>query len=56
VTVYRHDPARNFGGIDGHPLIIEVADLAARFVTLRLEEPGFFHLVQVEVYGDPAGH
>ncbi len=56
VTVHRHDPARNFGGIDGHPLIIEVVGLAARFVTLRLEEPGFFHLVQVEVYGDPAGH
>jgi hypothetical protein len=50
-TLYRHAPAPAFGGADGHPLRITLADpVELRFLRLQLTERQVLHLDQVEVY------
>lgn len=40
-----------FGGADGHPLVIR-AERSARFVKLWLNSRDYFHLDEVEIYGE----
>lgn len=40
-----------FGGKDGHPLVVSVAGIRARFVRLRLNITEYLHLDEVEVNG-----
>lgn len=48
-TVYSHDGSI-FGGIDGHPLSFVREGMEARYILLRLREPNFLHLDEVEIY------
>lgn len=47
---YQHN-GKVFGGVDGHPLKITLADKKARFVRLQLNENTYFHLDEVEIEG-----
>ena len=41
-----------FGGVDGHPLILKTKRVA-RLVRLSLASADYFHLDEVEIYGEP---
>jgi hypothetical protein len=43
-----------FGGADGHPLIVR-AGREARYVKLSLTTADYFHLDEIEIYGQPEG-
>jgi hypothetical protein len=49
-TAYRHNGSV-FGGKDGKPLVVSLNGETARHVRLRLNEPNWFHLDEVEVMG-----
>lgn len=53
-TVYRHDGSV-FGGHNGKPLKTALNGVQARHVRLQLSEANWFHLDEVEVYGQMAG-
>jgi hypothetical protein len=48
--VYAHN-GTPFGGADGKPLIVSLNNVVARYVRLQLTEENFFHLDEVEIYG-----
>lgn len=50
-TLYRNEARKPFGGVDGRPLALHCG-WDARYVRLSLLTRDFFHLDQVEIYGD----
>ncbi|EDZ92861.1 protein of unknown function DUF268 [Limnospira maxima CS-328] len=50
---YSNHQENPFGGIDGKPLKVNMQHQVARFVRLQLRENEYFHLDEVEIYGDP---
>lgn len=53
-TIFTRASPTSFGGIDGHPLLVELTDpILARFLRVRLNNSEFLHLDEVEVYGVP---
>ncbi|WP_318285998.1 discoidin domain-containing protein [Limnospira fusiformis] len=53
---YSNNPDNLFGGINGKPLIVDIAYKVARFVRLQLREIESLHLDEVEIYGVHALH
>ncbi|NTV95287.1 MAG: discoidin domain-containing protein, partial [Thiobacillus sp.] len=53
-TAFRHG-GTTFGGKDGNPLKVALAGAPARYVRLQLNEANWFHLDEVEVYGQMTG-
>lgn len=54
IEVYRREADEPFGGVDGNPLVFKPSiPIPGRFVRIRLLEPNYLHLDQVEVYGEP---
>jgi len=49
---YQHDGTLFLGHSDGKPLVISLPNLPARFVRLQLPGKSYFHLDEVEVYGE----
>lgn len=50
-VLYRHAANKDFGGTDGNPLVIELAEpVEARFLRIHLPTRQILHLDQVEVY------
>jgi hypothetical protein len=51
--IFRKEDNSVFGGADGKPLIIKISkSLKARFIKLTLLDEQYFHLNQVEIYGE----
>ncbi|MEW6712770.1 MAG: discoidin domain-containing protein [Candidatus Riflebacteria bacterium] len=50
-TFYKHD-GTIFGGKDGRPLRVSLKGSLARFVRLQLAEETYFHLDEVEIFGN----
>jgi hypothetical protein len=49
----RYESETPFGGADGQPLVLKFATpIPGRFVRVRLLQPAYLHLDQVEVYGE----
>jgi hypothetical protein len=54
-AVYEHPKGQRVGGIDGYPLIIDLAvPVIARLVKIMSNKPTFLHLDKVEVLGEIA--
>jgi FkbM family methyltransferase len=51
--VYLNESNNIFGGIDGDPLIVPIDSQVGRYIRLQLNEENYFHLDQVEAYGQP---
>jgi hypothetical protein len=50
--IFRYASAIPFGGARAEPLVIKWRPpMPARFVRMRLRQPGILHLEQVEIYG-----
>lgn len=43
----------SFGGINGSPAIISLAEVSAVYLRIELDGENYLHLDEVEVYGDP---
>jgi FkbM family methyltransferase len=49
--VYFNESNNIFGGIDGDPLIVPIDSQVGRYIRLQLNEENYFHLDEVEAYG-----
>lgn len=49
-TLVHNQMGYTFGGKDGRPLRVMLARQSARYVRLQLQERGYFHLDEVEIY------
>jgi FkbM family methyltransferase len=49
--VYFNESNSIFGGIDGDPLIVPIDCQIGRYIRLQLNEENYFHLDEVEAYG-----
>ncbi|MGD1865592.1 MAG: discoidin domain-containing protein [Phormidesmis sp.] len=50
--VHENNPSKDFGGIDGSPLVVKLNSRKARYVRAQLNAVEVLHLDQVEVYAD----
>ena len=50
-NLFRNLGSSPFGGVDGHPLIIQ-CNCSARYLKFWLSSKDFFHLDEIEIYGD----